>query len=185
MMSRTRLEVSGFTLLELIITLAVLAIVLAIAIPNFRGSLERNRLSSETNNLVSALSIARSEAIKRGQIVTICKTSNPDAATPTCATGASWHDGWIIFTDTGTRGTVDGTDTLIKIQQAGTTSGPSTTASTNFADFISYSATGSAVQNNSIRDVATSGDFTLCLNGVTRVIDVGISGRIRTTPGTC
>jgi type IV fimbrial biogenesis protein FimT len=175
----------GFTLIELMVTLAVLAIVLGIAVPSFQDMALRNRLVSETNNLVSALAIARSESIKRGRVVTICKTSNPDSATPTCSTGANWQNGWIVFTDGGTRGTIDGTDERLKIQQSGSTGGPTVTSSTSFANFVSYGAAGAAVVSNSVREVPTTGDFTLCLNNVSRVIDVALSGRVSTTPGTC
>lgn len=175
----------GFTLIELLVTLAVLAIILAIAVPNFQGMVSRNRLTSETNNLVSSLAIARSEAIKRGGVVSICKTSNPDTASPTCATGANWENGWVVFIDGGTRGTIDGTDVRLKVQQPGSTGGPTITPSASFADFVSYAAAGAAVASNSIRDVPTTGAFTLCLNHVSRVVDVGLSGRVSTTPGVC
>ncbi|HSP31768.1 MAG TPA: GspH/FimT family pseudopilin [Halomonas sp.] len=175
----------GFTLIELLVTIAVLAIVLSIAVPSFQDMARRNRLTSETNNLVSALAIARSEAIKRGSVVTVCKTSNPDAATPTCASGASWADGWIVFTDTGTRGTVDGTDVRLKIQQPAGTNGPTVTPSASFANFVSYAAAGAAVASNSIRDLPTTGSFTVCINSVSRLVDVGLSGRVSTTVGVC
>ena len=175
----------GFTLIELLVTISVLAIVLSLAIPSFQDMIRRNRLASETNNLVSALAIARSEAIKRGGVVTICKTSNPDATSPNCAVGASWENGLIVFTDGGTRGTVDGTDLRLKVQQPGSIGGPIITPTINFANFVSYAAAGAAVANNSVRDLPTFGSFTVCLNNVSRVVGVAMSGRVITTPGTC
>lgn len=175
----------GFTLIELMVTISVLAIVLAIAVPSFQDMVRRNRLTSETNNLVSALAIARSEAIKRGSVVTVCKTSNPDTASPTCATGANWVDGWVVFTDGGTRGTIDGTDIRLKVQQPGSTGGPTITPSNSFLNFVSYGGAGAAVVNNSVREIPTTGTFTTCLNNVSRVIDIGLSGRVSTTPGGC
>ena len=175
----------GFTLIELMVTLSVLAIILGIAVPSFQGMVLRNRLTSETNNLVSALAIARSEAIKRGRVVTICKTANPDAAMPACAAGANWGNGWIAFTDGDTRGTIDGTDLRLKVQQPGSVGGPVITPHVNFANFVSYGAAGAAVVNNSVREIPTTGNFTLCLNNVSRVIDVSLSGRVNTTPGIC
>jgi type IV fimbrial biogenesis protein FimT len=175
----------GFTLIELLVTLAVAAILMTIAVPNFQDMVRRNRLASETNNLVSALAIARSEAIKRGRAVTVCKTSNPDASSPACSTGANWENGWIVFADGGTRGSIDGTDIRLKVQQPAVTGVPTITPSASFANFVSYAAAGAAVSNNSIRDVPTAGSFTLCLNSVSRVIDVGLSGRVTTTAGVC
>lgn len=180
-----RISKRGFTLIELMVTLAVLAIVLTIAVPSFREMALRNRLTSETNNLVSALAIARSEAIKRGRVVTVCKSSNPDAASPTCAAGTNWQNGWIVFTDGGTRGTIDGTDARLKVQQPGSAGGPVITPSNSFANFVTYAAAGAAVATNNVRDVATTGSFTVCLNNISRVVDVGLSGRVITTPGAC
>lgn len=175
----------GFTLIELLVTITVLVILLAIAAPSFQSMASRNRLTSETNNLVSALAIARSEAIKRGRVVTICKTSNPDAASPTCAVGANWADGWIVFTDGSTRGTIDPADLRLKIQQPVSANGPTITPTNGFANFVSYAGAGAAVISNNIREVPTQGSFTLCLNGVSRVVDVGLSGRVSTTAGVC
>lgn len=175
----------GFTLIELLVTMSVVAILVGIAVPGFQDMVRRNRLASETNNLVSALAIARSEAIKRGGVVTVCKTSNPDDVSPVCATGASWENGWIVFTDAGTRGTIDGADLRLKVQQSAGAGGPTITASASFADFVSYAAAGAAVASNSVRDLPTTGSFTFCLNTVSRLVDVGMSGRVSTTPGVC
>ncbi len=176
---------SGFTLIELVVTMAVLAIVVTIAAPSVQGIMQRSRLVSTTNDLVSALMTARSEAVKRGGAVTVCKTGNPDAASPSCNAGANWSDGWIVFADDGVRGTVDGGDTMLKIQQPESANGPTVTPSASFSNAITYSAAGSAVSNNTVRDVPTSGDFTVCMNGQSRVVDVALSGRVNTTSGTC
>lgn len=78
--------------------ITVLAIVVGIGIPSFTDSIRRNRLTEQTNALVSALAIARSEAVKRGTLVTICPVS---AANPNlCAGNDQWAaNGWIVFSD--------------------------------------------------------------------------------------
>lgn len=96
----------GFTLLELMITISVLAIMVGIGIPSFRDMMRRNRLASETNSLIGALAFARSEAVKRGMRVTVCPANaNQDA----CSDAGDWaENGLIIFTDgLGTVGEVD------------------------------------------------------------------------------
>lgn len=74
----------GFTLIEMMVTVAILAIILGIGVPSFQTLIERNRVSSAGNKLFTALTTARSEAIRRGQNVTITRTGN------------SWAEGWSI-----------------------------------------------------------------------------------------
>lgn len=83
----------GFTLIELMVTIGIAALLLGIAAPSFREMAVRNRLSTYTNELISTINVARSEAVRRGTTVTIC--SSKDAAS--CA--GTWNDGWIVFVD--------------------------------------------------------------------------------------
>lgn len=98
---------AGFTILELMIAVAVLAIIVGIGVPAFTDIIRRNRLSSQTNGLMGALAIARSEAVKRGTPVTICPAS--DANQDVCAGNVQWAaNGWIVFADgEGTLGMID------------------------------------------------------------------------------
>ena len=85
---------SGFTLLELIITMVVGAILMAIAIPNFRITIQNSRLSSQLNTLLSGMVYSRSEAIKRNTNVVICASSDQQ----TCSGSTSgWVNGWIVY----------------------------------------------------------------------------------------
>lgn len=77
---------AGFTLLELVITVAVLAIALGIAIPSFQGITNRNRLTSAANEVVAAMQLTRMEAIRRNQRVVMC----PTADGTTCANTNNW-----------------------------------------------------------------------------------------------
>lgn len=85
----------GFTLIELMVTIAVLAILLTIAVPNFQTFVMNSRMASQTNDLITALSLARSEAVKRAANVTVCASS--DGAT--CTGG--WEAGWIVHDSAG------------------------------------------------------------------------------------
>lgn len=76
---------AGFTLIELMVTIAVLAVVLGIAVPSFQGITNRNRLTAITNEVVGAIQLTRMEAIRRNQRVVMCPTTNGT----TCA-GADW-----------------------------------------------------------------------------------------------
>jgi len=84
----------GFTLIELMVTLVILAILTMIALPSFRDTIRRNRVNSASNALLADLNYARAEAIDRGQIVTLCPS--PDAANCTSG-GTSWSAGWMIY----------------------------------------------------------------------------------------
>lgn len=86
----------GFTLVELLMTLAVSGILLGIGLPAMAGLISANRLSTQVNELVSGMALARFEAIHRNTSVVLCKSDNHQ----TCTTNSSWENGWIIFVDT-------------------------------------------------------------------------------------
>jgi type IV fimbrial biogenesis protein FimT len=105
-----RLRSTGFTLLELMITITVLAIIVGIGVPSFTNIIRTNRLASQTNEMLASFAVARSEAVKRGTLVTMCPAN---AAQNNCAGTDVWSDGWIVFSDTeGTVGQIDADGTL-------------------------------------------------------------------------
>ncbi len=85
----------GFTLIELMITLLLAAIILALGVPGFQDIVRNNRAATQSNELISALSLARSEAVKRGARVSLC----PSTDQATCTGGTNWANGWIVFRD--------------------------------------------------------------------------------------
>ena len=92
---------SGFTMIELMITLVVLAVVLGIGVPNLHSFIQNSRITTQSNNLIGALAVARSEAIKHNKPVVLCRSADPAAATPACASGGTgtWETGWLVFQD--------------------------------------------------------------------------------------
>jgi type IV fimbrial biogenesis protein FimT len=100
----------GFTLIELMVTLTVAAILLGLAAPAFNEVSLSMKLSSHANSMVSSILFARSEAIKRNSVVRVCVST--DGAT--CGTGG-WQQGWIVMctTSDGTMCDAAGTDTLV------------------------------------------------------------------------
>lgn len=107
MARRTR----GFTILELMITVAVLAVIVGIGVPSYQDMMRRNRLAAQTNTFVGTLAIARSEAVKRGVLVTVCPANDP-LKQESCGPGDDWAtNGLIVFTDGfGSIGVVDADD---------------------------------------------------------------------------
>jgi type IV fimbrial biogenesis protein FimT len=83
----------GFTLLELMVTIAVGGVLLTLGVPSFVDVVRNNRATTNVNELLTAFSIARSESIRRGANVSVCRSS--DGAT--CS--GAWADGWIVFRD--------------------------------------------------------------------------------------
>jgi len=94
---------AGFTLIELIVTVSIVAILMSIAVPSFKNMIDSNRLSTGTNELVSALILARSEALKRGQRVTVCTSAD----STNCSGNNDFGQGWLVFEDCNDNGIVD------------------------------------------------------------------------------
>jgi len=91
-------HIRGFTLLELMIVLALAAVILAIGAPNF-GEFRRNaRLTGDANDFLTAVQVARTEAVKQQRPVSLCATDDPLAADATCSAAADFG-GWLVFTD--------------------------------------------------------------------------------------
>lgn len=107
---------SGFGIIELLIVLTVGAVVLAIAVPNFQNMIQNQRAVTLTNELVSSVNYARTEAIKRGVRVSICPAAN-DAATA-CSPNAQWTNGWIIFADVNNNGQLTDLNNRLRVKQA-------------------------------------------------------------------
>jgi type IV fimbrial biogenesis protein FimT len=100
----------GFTLIELIAVLSVLAIVLAIALPSMREGINTNRAQGQARDVIGDLQFARTESLNRANNISICPSTNGTS----CA--GTWPDGWIIFVDNGaTKGSVDLGEEILRI----------------------------------------------------------------------
>jgi type IV fimbrial biogenesis protein FimT len=116
---------SGFTLTELIIALAIAAILLTLAAPNMNVFIRNNRITTETNTLIAHINLARSEATKRNVVVALCR-KDPDPskqASPVCGGGVAndWTSGWLVYVTTSTTADANfnsGTDILLKNESA-------------------------------------------------------------------
>ncbi|MHB8474484.1 MAG: GspH/FimT family pseudopilin [Sulfuricaulis sp.] len=188
----------GFTLIELIVTLTIAGILLAIAAPNMSNFIKDQRLSSQANDLIADLNLARSEAIKRGVNVTICK-QNASSTTPQCdtTTADAWSAGWVTFIDSttaGTDGQVDPSETVLRFRQALSGNNTLTSASTpqnlstpthDAANRIVYTVTGQTTIDNT-----SEANFRLCdsrgyLKAFTILINSTGRSRISQTTPSC
>lgn len=120
---RRTASMAGFTLIELIVVVALAAILMTLAVPSFQNIVANNRVTAHTNELVMAINMARSEAVKRNVRVILCRSANPTAATPTCGGSANtWTTGWLLFASGDANQTYQAAvDTLIRVGDAART----------------------------------------------------------------
>ena len=164
---------SGFTIVEVMIVLVIFGVLLALAAPPLTDFVEDVQARQNTNEFLSSLLLARSEAVTRNATVSMCTA---DGTAPTvCDTGKDWHDGWISFEDVDGDGTRDIGDELID-QHSGLDD-TSVVTTVNFNDFLTYLPSGS---------INSAGAFNLCVGDAPlRRIIVNATGRPRIEDGTC
>jgi type IV fimbrial biogenesis protein FimT len=169
----------GFTLVELLVTISIVAILLALAIPSMDDAALNGKLRSQANAFLSTLHIARSEAIKRNGRVVVCKSAD-GAACVADGTGSGWEQGWIVFDDPDNDIVHDGTEALIERHQP-LARGFSLTGNGNVDDFISFHPSGATMLTSG---AFQSGTLTLCRYAPTignrgREIVLSSTGRAR------
>jgi type IV fimbrial biogenesis protein FimT len=175
----------GFTLVEALVVIALTAILVSMAIPEFRNFSARRGVVAQVSELASTIRLARTEAIKRGLPITVCRNSAAEGATPVCAgdaAGQGWATGWVMFVDRGVRGTIDAADLVLKVQPPFTNSGGIVTPDGS-AYALTFEPNGVAVgaaQRLIFSPAIPSGDTaysalqkTVCIsfNGSTRLVD--------------
>lgn len=128
---------SGATLLELMVVMTVSAILLGLSIPSFFSFASNSHLAGATNEMISTLHLARSEAIKRSSRTVIC-TSSTGAS---CANSGGWHQGWLVFHDANNNAALDAGEAVI-LTRAEVAKGFRMTGSSPVSKYISYAPDG-------------------------------------------
>lgn len=176
----------GFTLIELMVTLAVAAVVLGIGIPSFNQTMRNNSSSALGSEMAGALNYARSEAIKRAKRVSIC-SSNDGAS---CLAANNWKQGWLVFVDNAaadntaapTVGTVlrywsdINPQAVISVQHRGATPGD--------VSFVRFNSSGALARVDAFGR-RISARVTDCKGDAAVRIDVGLAGMLSTTRQAC
>ncbi|MBS0428185.1 MAG: Tfp pilus assembly protein FimT/FimU [Proteobacteria bacterium] len=131
----------GFTLIELMVVLVVIAILAAVATPSFVGFIQANRLTARASAFAADLQLARSEAVKRGQPVTVCASNDGTR----CSGANIWQAGWIVFLDVAGDRQIDSNagDIVLRVQPAWTSN--DTFTASNGVGAITYSRDGFAL----------------------------------------
>lgn len=172
----------GFTLVEVMIVLSLIAILTSFAAPMFSRLIQGARISSGTNTFLSDMRFARSEAMRRGGSVVMCRSDSPEASEPVCATGtraggAGWARGWIVFQDQNNNGIRTPDAPLLRVQSAIATINAiddSNVSSTGFR----FTATGRLANANAAATLVF-GAGPLFAREIRRTVCVSVGGNAR------
>ncbi len=159
----------GLTLLELMTALAVLAVLAAIGAPTFREFTRNSAAAATQNALVTALNVARSEAVKRGRPVSVCASTDGNDCS---SDPADWQRGWLAFVDNAIPGSIDAADEGIQFWRGPTGDVRVATGPDSFVQYLPDGLTSAA--SPLVVDI----DWPGCTGERSRRIVVGVSGTI-------
>jgi type IV fimbrial biogenesis protein FimT len=171
----------GFNLLEMMAAVAVLGTLLALGVPSFTQMIRNNRVVANTNELVVALSAARSEAVKRGLPTAVCARSGP--TTDECRTGTAnnWSSGWLVFTDQdGAAGVIDDDDEILQRFDAVPAG---VTLTSNNRPVVRFAASG--LPPSGAVDTTFTIKHAVCVGNNQRKVRITATGRLHTSKGAC
>lgn len=164
----SRRQVSGFTLLEMMVTVAIAAILLGIALPSFQGSLRSNRVATATNEALASLALARSEAVRNTRGAGVCASADGASC------GTNWNSGWLVWSDANGNGAIDAGETIVRYSQGKTSVAMTGTATTLAFDSRGRASGGMQTINIAPSDTTTPARcITIGATGQTRVAQVG------------
>jgi type IV fimbrial biogenesis protein FimT len=173
----------GMTLVELATVIAIMAVLAALAAPSFVGLIRSSNVSGVVNTFMSDMRFARSEAIRRGGAVIMCRSNLPEAASPTCGTGSGpggngWVSGWLIFEDRDNSNNYNTGDQLLKIQPAITSVDTFLESGSSSSTKFEFTPTGRLKNLTSATQLQVGSNFSMT-NAQQRTLCVSMSGRVR------
>jgi type IV fimbrial biogenesis protein FimT len=179
-MEKRRSRSTGVTLIELMVGLMVFAMLQAIAVPAISEMLNSVKLDSATLSMVSSLQLARSEAIKRGTRVVLCKSRSGED----CDDTNGWEHGWIVFQDRNNNAMVDEGENILHKEQP-LAANVRLTGNSTVLSYVSYTPFGQAKMTSG---AFQAGTLTACMSSKSRAaarqIVINIAGRARTQMAT-
>lgn len=173
-----RRRTAGLTIIEVLVVVAIISIMAVVGIPALQSFVHSTRISTTANQFVGTLSFARSEAIKRGQRVTVCKSADGK----NCTTSGDWDQGWIVFLDPDNQAEVDDPDVDILRQHGALAQGMTMTGNTPVNNYVSYVASGATQQ---VGGALQAGSLTLCQEGRGVKFVIATGGRVLTESTEC
>ncbi|HKE38412.1 MAG TPA: GspH/FimT family pseudopilin [Casimicrobiaceae bacterium] len=129
----------GFSLIELLTALAIFGVLLTFGPPAYSGWMASQRLANEARHLAETLQLARSEAIKHGYRVNVCKTRDRVQ----CTDHGDWSSGWLVYVDENHNGQVED-DEIVLHKEGAAPDGISIQGNRPIADYVSFTSLGHA-----------------------------------------
>jgi type IV fimbrial biogenesis protein FimT len=182
---------SGFTLIEMLVVIAISAILLAVGVPSFSYMIDRNRVAGEVNQMLADLALTRSEALARRTRVVMCRSANPTTGGTCDGAATDWNSGWVVFVDDTTAGVAfqrDAAEPIIRAymrtsQQVALTATPALAGITVTADGTVFLLDGTPIAGGAELRIDFSGNDSA--NSRSLCISTTGRARISTTFGLC
>ena len=169
-----RRRIAGITLLEMLTVITIVSILMALGVPSYQYVTSSNRISGEVNSLLGDLQYARAEAIKEGQTVSVCASTN----LTTCSGTTTWQNGWIVFSDVNGSGAVDSpNDQVLRVQRAFSLG--DTFNANNGMKFVTFNREGFALNLNN-PPITVTLHAAVPSTGSTRCLQITIVGQLTT-----
>ena len=165
----------GFTLIEFLMAVLIAAIFVSFVVPSYYRLIQNNKTITVANKLSSTFSMARAEAIKRGQLVAVCSSAN--ASNSSCGSEGNWNQGWMVFLDIDNNSNINTNSDLLYINQS-------------VADGVTITANVANVSYNGVGFLSTgSAQFIIradnCTGNNGRIVDVSTNGRVSIRQTNC
>lgn len=164
-------DIAGFTLLELMVTISIMAIIAGVAVPSYQNLIENNLMRTASHAFYDSLVLARSEAVKNNLPVAVCKSANSSS----CATSGYWDGGWLVYIDADADGVFDSSESVLQSHSA--LSQLTLRATDADLDQVVYQADGTQ---------RIAANFNVCIDDDTTRgtnIRIGLTGRPSTEKG--
>jgi type IV fimbrial biogenesis protein FimT len=169
----------GVTLVELVVTLSIIAILAVVVAPTFKITVINNRMISHTNKFLTALSRARSEAVKRKHRVVLCKSNDGK----NCTTNGDWSQGWIIFADENNDAKSNSGELILSVYDK-LDGGDTLVGNNPVKNYISYAPDGVTRYASGAFQAGTL-SFGLCNGRYKNTIIINAAGRVRKAKISC
>lgn len=166
---------SGFTLVELIIALLVVAVIVGFGVPSFQNMARNSEMTTRTNSIIAALQVARAEAVRRGRPVSVCPSNDAQ----NCVAGGNWAEGWIVFVDANSNGAAAISE-ILRVEEG--SSQVTTNAGPDFIRFMGNGLRDTSVVNTAQEIALRRPD---CGAGDGRRVAISPAGRVNVTSEDC